>query len=488
MKKYYKVLLLLPLLVGCFPADVFGQWSVKFPGQVNTSDNASRQKVVEATDGNILVIANVLDSAENLTVTKLCKFNKNNGQLIWQKSFNYYPANQLRNYGLGTFQKDLLQAPNGNIYISLRIQQYAPNSVVLSYSSKIIGLDTRSLIIQTYVDTLNTTAHSRAFDFRDLSFYDNTVWAVRDPASGSLDCVRFNSYLQNYQTIVPNIAPSGAIYFFNDSSIYINQLDIRLSLLENQRIVQYNLLGDSIGSKLRGRSTIIKRDNIYYGIHPAIGTGASFIDSLHKMNNQFMSRLWSYQYNLLNGGISNWNVRAAEPLGHTIDRDGGIYIWGYFYNNSGGGTFASINKVNTNGAIEWQYNYNSNYLNMDRVLSLISTDEGVVAVGDNTFGELWVAKLNGWGLLDATHEVAQQKEVFKLYPNPIVDLATLEFENSISGLAEIYSSDGRKIKSFVVNNENIVKLNLGDISKGIYYLVLIDDKTKKTYRKAFAKL
>jgi hypothetical protein len=104
-------------------------------------------------------------------------------------------------------------------------------------------------------------------------------------------------------------------------------------------------------------------------------------------------------------------------------------------------------------------------------------------------GELWVAKLNRWRLHDATQEILQQqKEVFKLFPNPAYDIVNIEWDEPISAVGNIYSSDGRLIKTFVFENTNSYQQDVNDLTSGLYYIIIRDNSSSKIYKKAFVKL
>jgi hypothetical protein len=489
MKKYYKVLLLLPLLVGCFPADVFGQWLVRFPSSTRSDRYYSNTKVVEATDKNILVVSTVRDSIENINVTKLCKYNKNNGQIIWQRIFNY-PSTQSRFIKLGTYSNDLIQTPNSSdIYLSLSAAFSDSATLFQFQQKKILRLDINGTVLQQYSDTINLAPRSYVSRFVQLDFYDNTLWAKKITSNNdSLFLVRFSSDLQAYRSIVPCSNYFQSEYFFYNSSIYINQWDARIVQYDNQNLVQYNLSGDSISSKLRGSSTIIKQGNIFYGIKPAVYAASFNRDTLKRLDSQFNNFVWLYPYNAL-VGTSSWVVNAASFLGHTIDKDGGIYVWGDYHSTNGGPfQFPSINKISAVGTLEWQYNYNNQYLNMSRILSLISTVEGVIAVGDNSNNELWIAKLNGWGTLDATRDIEIKEEELKLFPSPAHEIINIEYSEPISAIGNVYSLDGRLIKMFLMENVRDYKLDINDILNGMYYIILRDNSSSKIYKKAFVKL
>jgi hypothetical protein len=70
---------------------------------------------------------------------------------------------------------------------------------------------------------------------------------------------------------------------------------------------------------------------------------------------------------------------------------------------------------------------------------------------------------------------------FEIYPNPVIDIVNLIFENNFENMfkVEIYDSLGRL--SFTQNkflSDNKLSLNVSDLERGIYILkVYSDDKS-----------
>lgn len=75
----------------------------------------------------------------------------------------------------------------------------------------------------------------------------------------------------------------------------------------------------------------------------------------------------------------------------------------------------------------------------------------------------------------------------KSYPNPVSSTLTVE----LPGIPEtaklrLYSSDGKIVKVFSANQSNRVRLNLGDLNNGIYYISIYLDN--KAYTTRFTKM
>ena len=72
----------------------------------------------------------------------------------------------------------------------------------------------------------------------------------------------------------------------------------------------------------------------------------------------------------------------------------------------------------------------------------------------------------------------------KIYPNPTKDILNIDFqeiENPI-GIIKIHSLEGRLIETLAVESNNIVTLDLSQLSNGIYLCHYINDKEIKTVK------
>ena len=75
-----------------------------------------------------------------------------------------------------------------------------------------------------------------------------------------------------------------------------------------------------------------------------------------------------------------------------------------------------------------------------------------------------------------------------IYPNPVGDNLNLEirnFDQSKKYKLVIYDSMGRKVKNYIIN-ENNSSINISSLSTGIYIIAISDEKkmiTKKIYKK-----
>jgi hypothetical protein len=64
------------------------------------------------------------------------------------------------------------------------------------------------------------------------------------------------------------------------------------------------------------------------------------------------------------------------------------------------------------------------------------------------------------------------KANLNIYPNPATNQFSITFEKNIkNGFLEIFSVDGRCVKSLMLlNNQSLVDVNINDLTNGIYYV------------------
>jgi len=79
-----------------------------------------------------------------------------------------------------------------------------------------------------------------------------------------------------------------------------------------------------------------------------------------------------------------------------------------------------------------------------------------------------------------------QKQSVVIYPNPAVDLLFLKFNKFSSGRIEVFSTFGNLILTQNFAGQNLIKLNLADVTKGVYLIKIIQRESVETL--SFVKL
>lgn len=62
---------------------------------------------------------------------------------------------------------------------------------------------------------------------------------------------------------------------------------------------------------------------------------------------------------------------------------------------------------------------------------------------------------------------------FKIFPNPVQDVAKIEFYSGNDILLNMYSLNGEKVHSIKSNGENIIEWNLSNLPNGVYFIKAI---------------
>jgi Secretion system C-terminal sorting domain len=480
----------LVLLITLCPFLVDAQWLTKVPIAFNNANFNLSTSVLTATtsDGNILVATRARDSLRGSTKTVLLKYNANNGQAIWQKTFDYLPTNVSGVMDItGTFPSGLIALPNGNIYLALNTGRYE-TQYFTNYSRKMLQLNSSGTIEKDFTQTLDQFRNLPAFiTFQDLAFYDNTIWARAITTSVGDTVVRFDTNLSKYSPIAKGNRYLGGTFFIKDSLLYLNKIGLDSSGRGQWALVGYNLKGDSLKIIAPISYAIVNRGDNFFDVLLFGSTTALSYPNFYKLNNQFQ-RSWSYRYeNLLPPSASNWQINFSYTHGHTIDEDGNIYVWGLMNNKCCElPRYASINKISKNGSITWQYNYNTEYINMTRVLSLSTIGNTAVAVGDDFAGGLWITKLNPWGLLNSNKDL-NNPNTFQLYPNPASDNITLDFKIPLSGSLRLFASNGQVVRQMVMQDLQTVNISISDLPTGLYTVHVFNRATNQNQSLKFIK-
>ena len=74
---------------------------------------------------------------------------------------------------------------------------------------------------------------------------------------------------------------------------------------------------------------------------------------------------------------------------------------------------------------------------------------------------------------------------YKVYPNPVKDILTIEGENINS--IKVYNTLGQLVKSIVCNNDNIVDVNVENLQNGMYFISIINNNGEFTSKKVIVE-
>lgn len=170
--------------------------------------------------------------------------------------------------------------------------------------------------------------------------------------------------------------------------------------------------------------------------------------------------------------------------GHTIGikLDGTLWAWGsnYAYNLGNGSTVRELSPIQIGTASNWDKILTSYASNL-----AIKSNGEMLAWGNNSSGQLASGSILtnvAPAIIDCPISLAVNQneinQVFKLYPNPVKDLLTIETTISISKVT-IYNIIGQEVKNSIGNNS---QLDLTDLVDGIYVVKITNDTLNQVFK------
>lgn len=242
-------------------------------------------------------------------------------------------------------------------------------------------------------------------------------------------------------------------------------------------LVKTNSTGDIIWTKTFGtssdeigRSIYITSDNgfILLGYEDSIGGNLYLVKTDALGNEQ-----WSNYY----GGIG-WD------MGHSVQQtsDGGYILAGRKENTGSGTNDMYCIKTDNAGTVVWEYTYPRGIIS-DANSVQQTTDGGYILLGStiDTVGgvdsDMYLVKINGLGLVSVYDNDFPKLKVFA-YPNPFTEYTTIEFEGSENRELSmtLLNIQGQIIRSIKNITAEQIRIERGDLSRGIYFFQLFTDK------------
>ncbi|SFN37603.1 Por secretion system C-terminal sorting domain-containing protein [Chryseobacterium oleae] len=141
------------------------------------------------------------------------------------------------------------------------------------------------------------------------------------------------------------------------------------------------------------------------------------------------------------------------------------------FSASGNGQNINFSNLSTNyDTVLWTFGdgTTSTVINPVHLYAASGTYTVSLKVTKNSCSETFTKTINTSQLSVSDYAVKK----FQFYPNPVSDTGFLKTEKFIKEI-EIYSIDGRKIKTLPYSNVNDVKIDFSAYSKGIYILTIL---------------
>ncbi|PJJ62966.1 T9SS type A sorting domain-containing protein [Chryseobacterium geocarposphaerae] len=281
---------------------------------------------------------------------------------------------------------------------------------------------------------------------------------------GSIDM----SFGNNGSVITQGAYPLGTFVLLDNQSNIICMTKTISSNLGNGVIEKFNPDGQPIMSF--GNNGILQT-TMNFGY-----VGAAMIDS----NNKIVYSNHTYEIFRVNpdgtpDNTFNYNLSAFSGL------SGGAWIQsiveknGYYYiGGNGEGDFAStyfVSKLNPNGSINSSFGYYSEASNLYSIEEMAVNNDNIIAHGS---GYIVKYLLNNSTLSIADILKANDQISFE---NPVKQSLIYQSEEKISKI-EIYSSNGKLVKTAKENNSNV-----SELPKGVYMIKVFFENGKFTTKK-----
>jgi hypothetical protein len=179
---------------------------------------------------------------------------------------------------------------------------------------------------------------------------------------------------------------------------------------------------------------------------------------------------------------------SAKDKGWSVFQtsDGGYFITGYSesYHHSEEDSDMYLIRTDAIGDTLWTKNYG--YLGDDGGYCGIQTENGqFVATGyfhtlDQALN-FYLVKTDEDGTVGMQNITAKENSMH-VYPNPMRDRATIEFDNPNGESYDLYITDitGKTVRTIKNIQEKEIAINKGELSSGVYFIVLKGDETYRS--------
>ncbi len=66
---------------------------------------------------------------------------------------------------------------------------------------------------------------------------------------------------------------------------------------------------------------------------------------------------------------------------------------------------------------------------------------------------------------------------YTVFPNPVQNQLTIQFEGSVNGMINIFSLDGKQVETIQINNENVLNITTDHLANGTYLVQIVANET-----------
>ena len=358
---------------------------------------------------------------------------------------------------------------NSNIEIENEKLLNIPNNRWFSYINSIIDSDTNFVVTgyTTRIDGTNNYNH-------DAFFYKLNI------NGDSLNSKFYTSYIPLYFSF--DIIESQDVSKYYAFVSHFENTSIGQKLILNK-----NLDSLDIDSIPMGIYDFYSPININDNEILLCGKGSPDQSALYALNVisiNDQTELINYNSFKIEGGMRD----HPTMYNGVSNNEENIYIGGTSnldYANPFWSTFDSwfhLIKINTDISPIWEYWYGGDaYYFLYSIL--VTNDGGCIMVGNrydyetqNQERDIYIAKVNGDGLIVWTQEISIDKQLTMVYPNPGTNMLNIKTDNKKLDF-ELINLNGQIVIRQIVNN-NHKTINTESLQSGMYFFRLIDKKNK----------
>lgn len=269
---------------------------------------------------------------------------------------------------------------------------------------------------------------------------------------------------------------SGLVTFQNDIYIcgdFSSCAEFPTSYIMRKTEEYWEYVGDPISSIYSGAvlETVVFQDELYVcgPFHRYEGNNAG--ECIMKWNGEEWSDLGS--------GLTE---NGLNTIDHMVILNDELYVCGRF-TEVGGIPAHNLAKWDGNQWCAIQHNFTNNYI---RHMGVFQNELYVFASTEEYSSRLW--KWTGQSdtcsvAFNSVSELASNNEL-SVFPNPASEKLVIELSGNLSGAisTEVYNSLGVKVSKYniISNQDNKLKINVSDIPKGFYTLVIKHEETVLT--------
>lgn len=440
MKIRYLFILLLLSTTSFLSAQI---WTSIVPHPAGTNTTSEIRVFIKTNDNGFLVLLRSTEVAEFLkTRHTMVKYNAN-GEIEWDKSYDFGVSIPNSNNSAGARPSKIVQLANGNY---LAEGGFKENNITTFYLFLTSSLGD-SLLYQTTND-----------NYINFQLVNEQPWTLRNQNSEQRFLVKLDEIGNPIEGIPLEDVTNNRFLIAPDEFIFTKS-------------------GNNFRKHNIAREVLIEQpsDNIprYFTTNELRGI-TGFGNELTKLDAD-LNILWDLQYDDLftfgpPGGFQ------GTDLTRTTEDD---YIFtGYLFDPNDLVVGSFMYKYSKDGEYLWGDNYPYDILPTTYLHGVIEVDDGLVVVGANKFSDqiLLIKFPNEDLYLTNTEDTEISTPDLHLYPNPVTDQLTLQFPTTTTGQIQLANAQGQIMTTKNISFSERHRINLQDYPTGLYLVKVMTNE------------